>query len=85
MTDVNQSSEKKPHTIKSKGNQTEKKEMQIPENKNGSLQYRETVEYIDGYKIVNKYPILTKEENEKRKEEILLKLYYEFNNMREQS
>ena len=40
--------------------------------------YRKTTEYIDGWEITNIYPILTKEENEKRKEEILTKIYYEF-------
>jgi len=44
------------------------------------IKYREVIEYDDGYKIINQYPILTKEENEQRKEEILTKLYYEFTN-----
>ena len=43
------------------------------------IEYRETVIYKNGYKIVNMYPILTKEENEKRKEEILLSLNRHFN------
>ena len=42
------------------------------------IKYREVIEYDDGYRIINQYPILTKEENERRKEEILTKLYYEF-------
>ncbi len=47
-------------------------------NEKQEVKYREVIEYEDGYKIINKYPILTKEENERRKEEILTKLYYEF-------
>jgi hypothetical protein len=43
-----------------------------------NIKYREEVEYIDGYKVTNIYPILTKEEKQKREEEILLKLYYSF-------
>lgn len=50
----------------------------IKQDKEQEPQYRKTIEYIDGWKITNIYPILTKEENEKRKEEILTKLYYEF-------
>lgn len=47
-------------------------------NKDKEITYRETTKYRDNYKITNIYPILTKEENEKKKEEILTKLYYEF-------
>jgi hypothetical protein len=47
-------------------------------NKDKEITYRETTKYSDNYKITNIYPILTKEENEKKKEEILTKLYYEF-------
>ena len=46
---------------------------------NDEKKYRKVVEYIDGFKVTNIYPILTKEEHEKRKQEILLKLYYGFN------
>lgn len=49
-------------------------------NTDEDIKYREVIEYDDGYRIINKYPILTKEENEKRKEEILTKLYYQFTN-----
>ncbi|MCK9310006.1 MAG: hypothetical protein M0P99_07015 [Candidatus Cloacimonetes bacterium] len=42
------------------------------------IKYREVIEYDNGYRIINKYPIITKEENKRRKEEILTKLYHEF-------
>jgi len=47
-------------------------------NENREIEYRKVIEYIDGCKITNLYPILTKEENEQRKKEILTKLYYGF-------
>lgn len=40
--------------------------------------YKEVVEYINGWKVTNMYPIMTEEEKEKKEKELLTKLYYVF-------
>lgn len=40
--------------------------------------YREVVEYINGWKVTNVYPIFTQEEKEEREKDRLIRLYYIF-------
>lgn len=40
-----------------------------------NIQYKQIIEYIGGYKVINNIPILTKEEQEESDKEKLLKLY----------
>lgn len=46
--------------------------------KNDNAQRREVVKYINGYKVTNTYPILTKEEKEQRENDVLIRLYRYF-------
>jgi len=44
------------------------------------LQYREEIRYINGHKIINKYPIISEEERLKNRKKALYKLYKYFSN-----
>ena len=39
-----------------------------------NIEYKETIEYINGYKIIHSTPVLTNEKIEERKKEALTKL-----------